>query len=86
MQGSPELVARISLTKIVDPVEMHHLHQRLIDAINWFGDAATDSNASSSIVKYVSAIERLLFVKFEQGRTKIFATRVKAILKEFWLR
>ena len=84
MQGSSELVALGSLlTKIVDPVEMHHLHQRLIDAINWFGDAATDSNASSSIVKYVSAIERLLFVKFEQGRTKTFPTRVKAILKEF---
>ncbi|NMM21227.1 MAG: hypothetical protein HHJ15_14940 [Rhodoferax sp.] len=84
MQGASELsVLGSALTPIVDPVEIHHLHQRLIDAINWFGDAAMDSNAPSSIVKYVSAIERLFFGKFESGRTKIFADRVKGVLDAF---
>lgn len=84
MRGSYELaVFGSALTPIVDPVEVQHLGQRLIDAINWFGDAATDSNASASIVKYVSAIERLFFGKFEAGRTKIFACRVKNVLDAF---
>ncbi len=72
-----------ALKLIVDPVEGDHLQQRLIDAMNWFGDAATDSNASSSVIKYISAIERLLFGRFEKGRTKIFAGRVKGILEVF---
>jgi len=84
MRGASELaVLGSALTSIVDPVEIHHLHQRMIDAINWFGDAATDPNAPSSIVKYVSAIERLFFGKFESGRTKIFANRVKGVLGAF---
>lgn len=86
MQGIKELTLLGSALKpIVDPIEIHHLHQRLIDAINWFGDAATDLNASSSIVKYVSAIERLFFgTKTERGmHRKIFATRVKCVLEAF---
>jgi len=84
MRGSNELaVFGSALTSIVDPVDIRHLRQRLIDAINWFGDAATDSNASASIVKYVSAIERLFFGKFEPGRKKIFAGRVKSVLEAF---
>ncbi|HDZ0620833.1 TPA: hypothetical protein RRT30_005185, partial [Klebsiella pneumoniae] len=72
-----------ALIPIVNPVETTHLHQRLIDAINWFGDAVTDPNIHSSIVKYVSAIERLFFGKFEAGRTKLFAGRVRDVLKAF---
>lgn len=71
------------LKPIVDPIDVRLLHQRLIDAITWFGDAATDSNISSSIVKYVSAIERLFFGQFEPGRTKTFASRVKSIFEAF---
>ena len=84
MQGTSELsVLGSALMPIVDPVEIQHIHQRLIDAINWFGDAAMDSNAPSSIVKYVTAIERLFFGKFESGRTRIFASRIKGILEAF---
>lgn len=84
MEGRAALtVLGSALKPIVDPADVHHLHQRMIDAINWFGDAATDSNAPSSIVKYVSAIERLFFGKFESGRKKLFASRVKGILAAF---
>lgn len=84
MVASDELtVLGWALESIVDPVEISHLHQRLLDAINWFGDAATDSQITSSIVKYVSAIERLLFGKFESGRTRMFANRVKSIFEAF---
>lgn len=84
MRCSTELeVLGSALRTIADPVEIYHLHQRLIDAIHWFGDAATDSSPSSSIVKYVSVIERLFFGKFEAGRTKMFADRVSSVLKAF---
>lgn len=84
MEASDELtVLGWALESIVDPVEISPLHQRLLDAINWFGDAATDSQVTSSIVKYVSAIERLLFGKFEAGRTRMFANRVKSIFEAF---
>ena len=84
IKGDLELaILGSALIPIVNPIETSHLHQRLIDAINWFGDAATDANTSSSIVKYVSAIERLFFGKFESGRTKIFAGRIKDVLEAF---
>ena len=84
MRGSYELkVLGSVLRSIVDPIDSHLLHHRLIDAITWFGDAATDSNTSSSIVKYVSAIERLFFGKFEAGRTRAFAIRVKSVFEAF---
>jgi hypothetical protein len=86
MRGTKELTLFGSALKpIVDPIEMHHLHHRLIDAINWFGDAATDLSASSSIVKYVSAIERLFFGKkpLLGKHTRIFAKRVKSVLEAY---
>lgn len=72
-----------TLRVLADPVEIYHLHQRLIDAIHWFGDAATDSNASSSIVKYVSVIERLFFGIRSNNRKKTFANRIASVLKAF---
>jgi hypothetical protein len=72
-----------ALRTIADPVEIYHLHQRLIDAIHWFGDAATDSNPSSSIVKYVSVIERLFFGVRSSDRKKTFANRIASVLKAF---
>lgn len=72
-----------ALTALVSPTETYHLQARFIDAINWFGDAATDLEHTSSLVKYVAAIERLLFGKFEAGHTKTFAKRVKLICDIF---
>ncbi|WP_233543967.1 hypothetical protein [Salinisphaera sp. Q1T1-3] len=84
MRGPLELdVLGSALNALVDPVEIPHLHQRLLDAINWFGDAATDSNTSSGLVKYVSAIERLFLGKSEQGQAKRFARRAKTVLEAF---
>jgi len=79
-----------ALYPLADTMETFHLHERFIDAINWFGDAATDPEASASVVKYTSAIERLFFGKFhskhdEQKLThkQIFASRVKHVFVAF---
>lgn len=80
-----------ALAPLVDPKEITQLHARFIDAINWFGDAATDTEPTASVVKYVSSIERLLFGEYKRGRkgeyeprrTKAFANRLKTIFKAF---
>lgn len=86
-----------ALESLVDPQENYHLQTRFIDAINWFGDAATDTEPTASVVKYVAAIERLLFGKFDKRckdderrkdverrkHTTSFATRVKLIFDIF---
>lgn len=72
-----------ALTPIVSPIETYHLHQRLVDAIRWFGDAANDTVASSSIIKYVSSIERLFFGQQQRDRKRSFANRIKKILAAF---
>lgn len=73
-----------ALYPLADPIEPSHLHERFIDAINWFGDAATDPEASASEVKYTSAIERLFFGKFHpKCHTKMFSCRVSQVLGAF---
>ena len=72
-----------ALSPLLDPKEITQLHARFIDAINWFGDAATDTEPAASVVKYVSSIERLLFGEYERGRKKAFANRVEKIFKAF---
>jgi hypothetical protein len=72
-----------AISALVSASEISELHARLVDALNWFGDAATDTEATASIVKYVSAIERLLFGEYKTGRTAAFARRVKLIVGEF---
>lgn len=95
--GGPDLlqVFGSALFQLADPAKPSQLHERFIDAINWFGDAATDLEASASVVKYTSAIERLFFGKFhskhdkqEAGKQKethkqVFAKRVTHVLSVF---
>lgn len=72
-----------ALNQLADPIESSHLHERFIDAINWFGDAATDLEASASVVKYTSAIERLFFGKFHKKHSNMFASRVTHVFDAF---
>lgn len=84
MQGNHAFtVLGSALAPLVDPIQIYHLHERLIDAINWFGDAANDTAASSSIVKYASSIERLFFGQRHRDRKHVFANRVKGVLTAF---
>lgn len=84
MRSSSELaILGSALKSIANPIKIPHLQHRLLDAINWYGDAATDANSQSSIVKYVSAIERLFFGAFEKNHTKNFGGRIKDIFDAF---
>lgn len=73
-----------ALFPLADPIKPSNLHERFIDAINWFGDAATSHELSASVVKYVSAIERLLFGKYHPRRHKeMFAIRITHVFRAF---
>ncbi|MCK3846624.1 HEPN domain-containing protein [Pseudomonas sp. W15Feb34] len=58
------------------------LSARLVDSINWFGDAVTESSDAAAIVKYVTAIERLYFGVQCQGMRKKFSSRIQRVLKD----
>lgn len=63
--------------------EMSELSKRLMDAINWFGDAALELSPGAAIVKYVTCIERLYFGEQHQSFKKVFSKRISKILIDF---
>lgn len=63
--------------------EMSELSKRLMDAINWFGDAALELSPGAAIVKYVTCIERLYFGAQYQDFKKVFSKRISKILTDF---
>lgn len=72
-----------AIRPLANPKPMHHLHQRLLDAIHWFGDAATEAESTSQIIKYTSAIECLIFGEYNRGQSVTFAKRLQAIANVF---
>jgi hypothetical protein len=59
------------------------LSSRLLDAINWFGDACLETSPAAAVVKYVTSIERLYFGSQYQGMKSKFSSRVSRILIDF---
>lgn len=59
------------------------LTSRLLDAINWFGDACLEPSPAAAILKYVTCIERLYFGVSQPDMKKKFASRVSKILSDF---
>jgi hypothetical protein len=56
-----------------------HLVQRLIDAAHWYGDASREKFPASQIVKFVTAMERILMTANEKNLTKVFCDRGSAL-------
>lgn len=72
-----------ALIPLVGCAPVRHLQQRFLDAVNWFGDAAIDPESTASVVKYVSAIERVMFGSRSHERKKDFAGRLEALWKAY---
>jgi len=72
-----------ALIPLVKCASLRHVHQRFLDAVNWFGDAATDPEPTASVVKYVSAIERAVFGSWQRDRMKDFASRLEALWEAY---
>jgi predicted nuclease of predicted toxin-antitoxin system len=56
-------LAGVALETAVNPDLRRPLSQRFIDAIRWYGEAARDASAAAQVVKYVTAIERMLMTE-----------------------
>lgn len=57
----------------------------MVDSVNWFGDACREKSMAASIVKYVTAIERLYMASADFGVKERFINRVSKILSDFEL-
>lgn len=68
-----------ALTPLVACAPARHFQQRFLDVVGWFGDAVTDPESTASVVKYVSAIERVMFGSWKRDRTKDFISRLEAL-------
>jgi hypothetical protein len=72
---------------VIDPDLKRPLSRRFLDAAQWFGEAVRDQRASTSVVKYVMAIERMMTTDAdkeksdggEESITSNLAKRVAAI-------
>jgi hypothetical protein len=53
------------------------LNQRLLDAVNWFGQAVVEPNSAAKVVKYTAALERLTMTRhLESGIEALIIKRV----------
>lgn len=68
------------LEMVVNPDLDRPLSQRMLDAVQWYGEAVRDTSPSTRIVKYVTALERLILTgeKFEE-LTDAASDRVAAL-------
>ncbi|RST87255.1 hypothetical protein EJC49_06470 [Aquibium carbonis] len=55
------------------------LAQRFLDSVSWFGEAVRDPFRASRLVKYVTAIERILSTKNEEKLAETLADRGSAM-------
>ncbi|WP_182913283.1 HEPN domain-containing protein [Xanthomonas vasicola] len=72
-----------SLFALAEGRDVSHIQQRLIDSLTWFGDAATDLESAAKIVKYVSAIERVIIAGRQEGTRVTFMKRLQALYEGF---
>ncbi|WP_438862742.1 hypothetical protein [Neptunicella sp.] len=58
--------------------------RRLLEATYWYGDAVRETNRSVKIVKFASALERLLIFGETRGYTQIIPKRAASLMKNVW--
>jgi len=63
----------LALEAAVDPGLKRPLSHRFLDAIHWYGEAVRDSNPAARVVKYMTAIERMLMT---EGANKDIASTI----------
>ncbi|MDE1567095.1 HEPN domain-containing protein [Aquabacter sediminis] len=56
------------------------LAQRFLDGATWFGEAVRDLSDASRLIKYVTAMERILITRNDDNLSEIFSERGAAIL------
>lgn len=68
-----------ALESAVDPRLDRPLSERFLDAALWFGEAVRESSRAAKVIKYVTALERLVMTDEKDDITSQVAARVSAI-------
>jgi hypothetical protein len=68
----------IALEVAVDPRLHRPLSERFLDAAHWFGEAVREPSPAAKVVKYVTAIERMLMTDEKDDITTLVAERLAA--------
>jgi hypothetical protein len=68
----------IALENLINPNLERPLSRRLLDAIYWFGEAVRETSSAAKIVKYVTALERMLMSREHDDIAKIVSDRSAA--------
>ena len=66
----------IALEVAVDPDLERPLSRRFLEAARWFGEAVRDERPSTSVVKYVTALERMVMTDEREDITSLLSERV----------
>lgn len=56
------------------------LAQRFLDGLSWYGEAVRDAFQASRLIKYVTAMERILITKNEENLVNVFSNRGAALI------
>ncbi len=75
----PLALCAIALEVTVDPDLERPLSQRFLDAAQWHGEAARDESPSTRVVKYVTALERMLMTEEKDDISHQVSERVAAL-------
>jgi len=66
-----------AIAPLLDDSPTDELHRRLVDALDWFGQALQEPAPGAAVVKYTAALERLTMTSFvENGIERLVVSRV----------
>lgn len=69
----------VALEAAVDPDLARPLSRRFLDAAQWFGEASRDDRPATRVVKYVTALERMVMTDEKDDIASTVAERVAAL-------
>ncbi|ASJ91993.1 hypothetical protein CBR61_14355 [Porphyrobacter sp. CACIAM 03H1] len=79
-----EIIANlgIALEQAVNPALHRPLSERLLDAMQWYGEAVREPSQGAKAVKYVTALERMVMTDEKDDIASLVSSRVAALCLE----
>jgi hypothetical protein len=76
-----EIIANlgIALEQAVNPALQRPLSERLLDAMQWYGEAVRETSQGAKAVKYVTALERMVMTDEKDDIASLASSRVAAL-------
>lgn len=69
----------LALETAVDPDLARPISRRFLDAAQWFGEASRDERSATRVVKYVTALERMVMTDEMDDIARVVSERVAAL-------